>query len=189
VFADPTLISHHPTLIPACMRTVIVTAAPHVSKSWREDPMTAPSAAASATGYRPGPLKALRFTSLGWALVALLVQVPTAGIGLFGLRSDDFGSDGKADPDKVTSFDAHAIVGMALWAVTLVLIVLAIAARAGKTFIIISVVMFVQMFIQGPLLGAGDSHYVLGFLHPLNGVVAAMLAGYMAMKAARLLST
>jgi hypothetical protein len=77
---------------------------------------------------------------------------------------------------------------MALWAVTLVVIGLAISARAGKAFIIISVVMFVQMFAQGPLLGAGDAHYVLGFLHPLTGIVAAMLAGYMAMKAARLLS-
>ena len=151
--------------------------------------MTASAAAATAAGYRMGALKALRFTSLGWALVALLLQVPLAGVGLFGIRSDDFGSDGKADPDKVTSFDAHAIVGFGLWAVTLVLIGLAIAARAGKAFIIISVVMFVQMFAQGPLLGAGDSHYQLGFLHPLNGIVAAMLAGYMAMKAARLLSS
>jgi hypothetical protein len=151
--------------------------------------MTTSAAAPALTNYRRGPLKALRFTSLGWALVALLVQVPLAGIGLFGLRSDDFGSDGKADPDKVSSFDAHAIVGYGLWAATLVLIGLAIAARAGRTFIIISVVMFVQMFAAGPLLDAGDAHYVLGFLHPLNGIVATMLAGYMAMKAARLLAS
>ncbi|MBW3592983.1 MAG: hypothetical protein KY396_04760 [Actinobacteria bacterium] len=127
------------------------------------------------TGARRGALVGLRYLALAFAAVAILVMVPLVGVGVFGM-------EGPLN-EETTSFQLHGLVGLLLWVSTLVMIILAVVARPGAFFIVIPVVLFVLLFLQGPLLGLADASTALAWVHPLNGLICAGLAAYLGLRA------
>lgn len=78
----------------------------------------------------------------------------------------------------MAAFEPHAINGMILYAVTIVLLVLGLLSRANWSVWLIPIVLFLLLyFVQGLLvgLGFGVSRW-FGFLHAINGVI--IIAGF-----------
>lgn len=90
------------------------------------------------------------------------LQFFLAGLGVFG--------DGNHESDD---YDAHRIVGSLL---TLVALLLLIAALVGRVKVRASVTLFVLMIVQNVLAEVGDDASALAALHPLLGVVLLVLA-------------
>jgi hypothetical protein len=99
-----------------------------------------------------------------WILVAgTLVQVFLAGLGVF--RSP-------------TDFELHRTFGYALELWTLVLLILAIAARAGRVQIGLAALVLVLFLVQSILVGVRTTTPEIAALHPVNGsliVLASLL--------------
>ena len=113
--------------------------------------------------------------------LAIIVQVGLAAYGAFNAidKSDDNGTIGK---DAVSSgFDAHAALGYAIVAGTIVLIVLAVATRrAAPGRLRWTGLIFGLLVIQVLLAGAGDAVPWLGILHGMNALAIAGFAGSLA---------
>lgn len=119
-------------------------------------------------------MNALRTIFRWWAmllLVAVVVQIGFAGIGAFDAL--DKATAGSVDEDGFyDSFDLHAILGTLLVLASLLLFLLALAARVGKQRILHSLGIFVLVVIQMVLGWSGQElPEVLGFLHPINALI------------------
>jgi hypothetical protein len=117
---------------------------------------------AAATGYR-------------WLLliflVAVAVQIFLAGLGVFS-----FGNGDRSGGDH--AFSAHQGLGFAIAGASILLLVLAIAARAGRLAVWLAVALVVQTcLLQSLLDGLGDDSAVFGGLHALDGLLIAISAG------------
>jgi Family of unknown function (DUF6220) len=111
---------------------------------------------------------------------AIVVQVALAGYGVFyGLH--------KAKHDQSASlktldhgFSAHAVLGSAIAAVILLLLIAALAGRLGPAALKWSGGLLVLALLQFPFAMLGRSVPVLGFLHVVNALAiyaaAALLA-------------
>jgi Family of unknown function (DUF6220) len=122
---------------------------------------------------RPGRRRAA--TAYRWALLAFLlavaVQIFLAGLGVFS-----FGNGDRAGGDH--AFSAHQGLGFAIGGASILLLVLAIAARAGKLAVWLAVALVVQTcLLQSLLDGLGDDSAVFGGLHALDGLLIAASAG------------
>ena len=120
---------------------------------------------------------ALKYLS-GLVFVGIIVQVALAGIGAFHtVHAND---DGPLAKSKAGDwFSAHGIVGTILVLVSLVLLLVALAARDAqwrKRGLIIFGLMVVQLLLAW--LGGGV--WVLGFLHPVNALVLFAYTGMVA---------
>src|ERR1700722_20916255 len=109
---------------------------------------------AAQTGYR-------------WLLLAFLVlgaiQIFLAGLGAF--RIDNLGVSGD------TAFAPHRAVGFAMGGVALVILILALIARAGTRAVVLAAVMFVLAFLAQSVLASLAANTVLfGGLHALDGL-------------------
>ncbi|HEX7254323.1 MAG TPA: DUF6220 domain-containing protein [Gaiellaceae bacterium] len=119
-------------------------------------------------------MNALRTIYRWWAmilLVAIVVQIGFAGIGAFDAL--DKATAGSVDEDGfLDSFDLHAILGTLLVLGTLLLFLLALAARVGKQGVLYSLGIFVLVVVQ-MILGWTGSELpeILGFLHPINALI------------------
>jgi uncharacterized protein DUF6220 len=110
----------------------------------------------------------------GWLLflVAGLVQIFLAGMGVFNL-------DGK-DLADATSLDPHRALGFAMGALSLLLLILSAVARVdGQTMTISLVVALLANLAQSILADAGEDTPFLGGLHALDGLVILGLGGYL----------
>jgi hypothetical protein len=122
----------------------------------------------------PGVRRAAR-TGYRWLLLVFLlavaVQIFLAGLGVFS-----FGNGDRAGGDH--AFSAHQGLGFALAGVSILILVLAIAVRAGRLALWLAGALVVQTCLLQSLLDglAGDTA-VFGGLHALDGLLIAASAG------------
>ena len=100
-----------------------------------------------------------------WALAAFLlllaVQIFLAGLGAF--RTEAVGAD--------SAFAAHRAFGFALAGAALVILVLALVARAGRAAVAGAAALLVLTgFAQSLLAGLADDHALFGGLHAFDGL-------------------
>jgi len=122
---------------------------------------------------RPGTRRAA--TAYRWALLvfvlAVAVQIFLAGLGVFS-----FGNGDRAGGDH--AFSAHQGLGFAIGGVSIILLVLAIMARAGKLAVWLAVALVVQTDLLQSLLDTlGGDSAAFGGLHALDGLLIAASAG------------
>jgi hypothetical protein len=130
----------------------------------------------AASGTVPGAAAARRpgMTVLHWSLGGFLllgaVQIFLAGLGAF--RTETMGAD--------TAFAAHRSFGFALAGAALVILVLALVARAGGPAIAGAAAMVVLTgFAQSLLAGLADQHALYGGLHAFDGLAILGLAAWL----------
>jgi hypothetical protein len=109
-----------------------------------------------------------------WALAAFLlllaVQIFLAGLGAF--RTEAVGAD--------SAFAPHRAFGFALGAVALVILVLALVARAGRAAIIGAAAIVVLINVAQSLLASlADDHALFGGLHAFDGLAIIGIAAWL----------
>jgi len=114
-------------------------------------------------------------TAYRWALLVFLlavaVQIFLAGLGVFS-----YGNADRAGGDH--AFSAHQGLGFAIAGASILLLVLAIAARAGRLALWLAGALVVQTcLLQSLLDGLGDDSAVFGGLHAFDGLLIAASAG------------
>ena len=104
-------------------------------------------------------------------LLAVAVQIFLAGLGVFS-----FGNGDRAGGDH--AFSAHQGLGFALAGVSILILVLAIAVRAGRLALWLAGALVVQTCLLQSLLDglAGDTA-AFGGLHALDGLLIAASVG------------
>jgi len=122
----------------------------------------------ATTGRRPAMLV------FHWALAAFLllltVQIFLAGLGAF--------RDAAVGPDS--AFAPHRDLGFALGGAALVILVLALVARAGRAAITGAVVLVVLTNVaQSLLAGLADDHALFGGLHAFDGLAIIGIAAWL----------
>ena len=125
---------------------------------------------AATSGVRRAARTGYRWLLLVF-LLAVAVQIFLAGLGVFS-----FGNGDRAGGDH--AFSAHQGLGFALAGVSILLLVLAIAGRAGRLALWLAGALVVQTCLLQSLLDglAGDTA-VFGGLHALDGLLIAASAG------------
>ena len=123
---------------------------------------------ASSTGRRPAMLV------FHWALAAFLLlgaaQIFLAGLGAF--RTETAGAD--------SAFAPHRAFGFALAGAALVILVLALVARAGRAAVAGAAAMVVLTgFAQSLLAGLADDHALFGGLHAFDGLAIIGIAAWL----------
>jgi hypothetical protein len=104
-------------------------------------------------------------------LVAVAVQIFLAGLGVFS-----FGNGDRSGGDH--AFSAHQGLGFAIAGASILLLALAIAARAGRLAVWLAVALVVQTcLLQSLLDGLADNTAVFGGLHALDGLLIGASAG------------
>lgn len=94
-----------------------------------------------------------------------------AGAGVFGAKDEGF--------EAAKSFDPHAAVGTLLTLVVLLALIAAAIARPGRNLVRSTGLLFLLMVVQNVLGATGaDARWVMGGLHPLNGVLITATALY-----------
>ena len=144
--------------------------------------MRANQTVADGTGRgRDVPVAARRgrvFRGYQWALLTFLlagvVQIFLAGLGVFSLQDQGLAAAGDS------AFAPHRTLGFAMGGIALLILVLAVIARAGAGAIAGSAALvLLTSVMQSVLAGLGDSHAVFGALHALDGLLILSTAGYL----------
>ena len=122
----------------------------------------------ASTGRRPATLV------FHWALAAFLlllaVQIFLAGLGAF--RTEAVGAD--------SAFAPHRDFGFALGGAALVILVLALVARAGRAAIIGAAAIVVLINVAQSLLASlADDHALFGGLHAFDGLAIIGIAAWL----------
>jgi hypothetical protein len=105
---------------------------------------------------------------LGLYLLLGVVQIFLAGLGVFSL----FGSG--------PGFEPHRTVGFVMSGVALVIVVMAVVARAGGRAIGLAVLLFLLVAVgQSLFAGLGEDVAFWGGVHALSGLATLGLAGYL----------
>jgi hypothetical protein len=130
----------------------------------------------AASGTVPGEAAAWRpgMTVLHRSLAAFLllgaVQIFLAGLGAF--RTEAVGAD--------SAFAPHRDFGFALGGVALVILVLALVARAGRVAVAGAAALVVLTgFAQSLLAGLADDHALFGGLHAFDGLAIIGIAAWL----------
>jgi hypothetical protein len=119
------------------------------------------------------------FRGYQWALLAFLlagvVQIFLAGQGAFSLQNQGLASTGGD-----SAFAPHRTLGFAMGGIALLVLVLAVIARAGTAAIVGSAVLvLLTSMMQSLLAGLADNHAVFGALHALDGLLILSTAAYL----------
>jgi hypothetical protein len=123
------------------------------------------------SGARRAALVAYRWLLLGFLLLGA-VQIFLAGLGAF--RLDNTGVSGD------TAFAPHRTVGFAMAGVALVILILALIARAGTRAAVLAAVLFLLAALaQSLLAGLADSTVLFGGLHALDGLAILGIAAFL----------
>lgn len=118
------------------------------------------------------------FRGYQWALLAFLLagvtQVFLAGLGVFSLQDQGLAAAGDS------AFAPHRTLGFAMGGIALLVLILAVLARAGARAIIGSAALvLLTSMMQSVLAGLADSHAIYGALHALDGLLILSIAGYL----------
>ena len=112
-------------------------------------------------------------------VVAVLIQVFLAGVGVFG----DHTASGVTN---ASSFDPHRALGSVLGVVAVLLFLVALAVRASKSTVIEAFLLAVATLVAQPVLAAGgDNHKWVGGFHALDGMLILLLSLWLAVRARR----
>jgi Mn2+/Fe2+ NRAMP family transporter len=104
--------------------------------------------------------------------VGVLLQLFLAGVGAFG--------DHSAKIENASSFDPHRALGNILGAVALILLILAVLARASRaTWIGALILTVLAAGAQSGLAAGGEDNKWVGGLHALDGIIILLLAGWL----------
>jgi hypothetical protein len=107
-------------------------------------------------------------------LLAGIVQIFLAGLGVFSLHGQEIGAAGE------TALNPHRALGFSLGVVALVILLLAVASRAGRRAIILSfVLLLLTGLVQSLLVTLADDHAVFGGLHAADGLLIIGTAAYL----------
>ena len=119
------------------------------------------ASAVSRTGPRGLALAAYRWGLLVF-LAAGVVQILLAGLGTFKLLH------GAGD----SAFDPHRMLGFAMGAMALIVLIFALIARPGARAIAGAVLLvLLTSFVQSLLAGLADHHVIFGALHAVDGLL------------------
>ena len=118
-------------------------------------------------------------------LAAVLVQVGTAGYGIFHAvkKADDDGSVTKKSLED--GFGFHAALGTIIIIAMIVLLIATAAGRLGRSKLKWTGLLALLGIAQMIFAWIGGSVPALGFLHPLNALAIAAVPGMMASHAWR----
>ena len=106
-------------------------------------------------------------------VLAVLVQVFLAGVGVFG--------DHVKHVANATSFDPHRALGNALGGAALILFLAALIARLPRLTVVGALLLAVLTIIaQSVLAAGGDNNKWIGGLHALDGMVILLLSLWLA---------
>jgi hypothetical protein len=132
-----------------------------------------PRKPAAVSPFRRGAFRCYRWVLLLF-LLAGVVQIFLAGLGIFGLHGQKIGAAGE------TALNPHRTLGFALGAAALVILLLAVAARAGARAIILSfVLVLLTGLVQSLLVSFADDHAVFGGLHAADGLLILSTPAYL----------
>jgi hypothetical protein len=134
------------------------------------------------------PVSGLRrgaFVTYQWALLAFLlagvVQIFLAGLGVFRLQGEGLATEGDS------AFAPHRTLGFTMAGIALIILILALMARPGARAIIGSVVLvLLTSLMQSLLTGLADNHAIYGGLHAFDGLLILATAGYLYASSRRL---
>jgi hypothetical protein len=134
----------------------------------------APAGPAPA-GAEPGRVRRAGLVALRPLVMLYLglgaVQIFLAGLGVFALDGEQLGS---ADE---TAFGPHRFVGMLMSGAALLILIAVGLARPGRRIVIMSVVLFLLVFVgQSVLAAAGEDTPLFGGLHAIVGIGSLGLA-------------
>jgi len=117
-----------------------------------------------------------------WAWIvfaAVCLQVGFAGYGAFYVANAV--DDGTVDEDKfMDGFGLHAGFGYLVVLLVLIYLLIAFAAKVGKSRIIRNAVLFGLLILQVILAWVGFGVPAIGFFHPVNALLIFGLSGSMA---------
>jgi hypothetical protein len=126
--------------------------------------------AAAERGFRRAARIGYRWLLLVF-LLAVAVQIFLAGLGVFS-----FGNGDRTGGDH--AFSAHQGLGWAMAGASILILALALVARAGRLAVWLAVALVVQTcLLQSLLDGLADDIAVFGGLHALDGLLIAASAG------------
>jgi hypothetical protein len=115
---------------------------------------------------------------VGLFVAGVVVQVGLAGVGAFHTVSKN--DDGALAKEKAGDwFGPHAAVGYVLVLISLILLIVALAARDGRLRRGAGL-LFGLMIVQVLLAWLGDGVWALGFLHPINALAILAVSGMLA---------
>jgi Family of unknown function (DUF6220) len=128
------------------------------------------------TGARRAALAGYRWILLVFLILGV-IQIFLAGYGAFTLNGGALGP---------AAFEAHKNLGFAMGGVTLLILLLAVAARAGRRAITLSILLVLLANVAQSLLASlGEQAPLIGGLHALDGLVIVGIAGFLHGKASR----
>jgi hypothetical protein len=104
-------------------------------------------------------------------LLLVVVQFFLAGLGVFRAKPHD-----NHKLFESSAFDPHRVVGDVTQLLALLIL---IAAFVAHDRVRLSALLFVLAVIQGILANAGGDAPVIGALHPVNGIVLAVIAHFL----------
>jgi hypothetical protein len=110
----------------------------------------------------------------GWLvfLLAGLVQIFLAGMGVFNLNGEKL--------TDASSLDPHRMLGFAMGGLSILLLIVALIARVDAKTIGVSVLVAVLAFVmQSILAAAGEDTSFFGGLHALDGLLILGLGGFL----------
>ena len=115
---------------------------------------------------------------VGLFFVGVIAQIGLAGIGAFHTVSKN--DDGPLAKEKAGDwFGPHAAVGYLLVLLSLLLLLVALAARDGRLRRG-AALLFGLMIVQVLLAWLGGGVWALGFLHPINALAIFAFSGMLA---------
>jgi len=115
---------------------------------------------------------------IGLFFVGVIAQIGLAGVGAFHTVSKN--DDGPLAKEKAGDwFGPHAAVGYLLVLLSLLILIIALAARDGRLRRGAGL-LFGLMIVQVLLAWLGGGVWALGFLHPINALAIFGLSGMLA---------
>jgi hypothetical protein len=115
---------------------------------------------------------------IGLFFVGVVAQIGLAGVGAFHTVSKN--DDGPLAKEKAGDwFGPHAAVGYLLLLLSLLILIIALAARDGRLRRGAGL-LFGLMIVQVLLAWLGGGVWALGFLHPINALAIFGLSGMLA---------
>jgi len=128
--------------------------------------------------------KVFRATYRFWVsilFVAVVVQIGAAGFGAFYADSKVGGDAGSVSQKQFDhGFGVHIALGYIIFLASLLLFLLALAARLGRKGVLLTLVLPLLVFVQIVLARVGANTPGVGALHPVNAVAILGLVGYLA---------
>lgn len=133
--------------------------------------------AATTTGAGGVTRRGVAFRLYHWVVLAFLLagcgQIFLAGLGVFSFGDHDVAGG-------TSAFDAHKTLGFTLAGVAIIILVLALIARAGVWPVVLCGVLVVQTsLLQSLLAGLAGNTALFGGLHALDGLLVIGIAGFL----------